>query len=58
MFEVMGLIIQGFVYLWIAIIATIPNVFMGGLTVCILATVLTYFMRKPFVVEHHESEGA
>ncbi len=46
MFEILGVIIEGFIYLWILIIATIPNAFMGGLTLCIGATVLTYFMKK------------
>ncbi len=46
MFEFLGIIIQGFVYLWIFIIAAIPNIFMAGLTICITATVLTYFIRK------------
>lgn len=46
MFEVLGLIMKGFIYLWILIIASIPNAFMGGLTLCIAATVLTYFMKR------------
>ena len=46
MFEAFGLLMKGFVYLWILIIASIPNAFMGGLTFCIVATVLTYFMRR------------
>ena len=46
MFDAFGLIMKGFIYLWITIIATIPNAFMGGLTLCIAATVLTYFMRR------------
>lgn len=46
MFELFGLLIKGFIYVWITIIAVIPNAFMGGLTLCIVATVLTYFIKK------------
>jgi hypothetical protein len=46
MFEALGLIMEGFIYLWILIIALIPNAFMGALTLCVAATVLTYFMRR------------
>jgi hypothetical protein len=46
MFYALGLIMKGFIYIWILIIASVPNIFMGGLTICILATVLTYFMRR------------
>jgi hypothetical protein len=46
MFEAIGLLMQGFIYVWILIIATVPNAFMGGLTLAIAATVLTYFMRR------------
>ena len=46
MFEFLGFIFKGFIYLWMTIIASIPNIFMGGLTLCILATVLTYFMKR------------
>lgn len=46
MFEFMGYIFKGFIYVWMTIIASIPNIFMGGLTICILATVLTYFIKK------------
>jgi hypothetical protein len=46
MFEALGLIMKGFVYLWILVIASVPNIFMGGLTICVAATVLTYFMRR------------
>ena len=46
MFEALGVIMKGFIYVWMAIIATIPNAFMSGLTLCIAATVLTYFMRR------------
>ncbi|MBI3994128.1 MAG: hypothetical protein HY342_12710 [Candidatus Lambdaproteobacteria bacterium] len=45
MFELLGYVIQGFIYVWIAIIASIPNFFMGGLTICIVATLLTYILR-------------
>jgi hypothetical protein len=44
--EILGVIIQGFIYIWIGIIAFIPNFFMGGLTICILGTLLTYLERK------------
>ena len=46
MFEILGVIIEGFLYVWILIIATVPNAFMGGLTLCVAATVLTYFTKK------------
>ena len=46
MFEAFGLIMKGFIYLWISIIASVPNAFMGGLTICVVATVLTYLMRR------------
>ena len=46
MFEFFGYIMQAFIYVWISIIAVLPNAFMGGLTLCIAATVLTYFMRR------------
>ena len=42
MFEV---IIEGFIYVWIFIIAMIPNIMLGGLTICIAGTVLTYFEK-------------
>ena len=44
--EAFGLLIQGFIYLWIAIIAFIPNFFMGGLTICVIATLITYLERR------------
>ena len=46
LFDLVGLIFQGFVIVWILIIAMIPNIFMGGLTFSILATVLTYFKKR------------
>ena len=46
MFDALGLVMEGFIYIWISIIAAVPNIFMGGLTICIAATVLTYFMRR------------
>lgn len=46
MFEFLGVIIKGFLYLWMTIIASVPNAFMGGLTICIVATALTYFMKR------------
>jgi hypothetical protein len=46
MFDALGLIMKGFIYVWILIIGAVPNVFMGGLTICIVATLLTYFMRR------------
>jgi hypothetical protein len=45
MFEAFGYLMKAFIYLWMVIIATVPNVFMGGLTICILATLLTYLLR-------------
>lgn len=44
--EFMGVLLELFVYVWIGIIAFIPNFFMGGLTVCILGTLLTYLERR------------
>lgn len=46
MFELFGYLIKGFILVWISIIASVPNAFMGGLTLCVAATVLTYFIRK------------
>jgi len=46
MFDILGVIIEGFIYFWILIIATVPNAFMGGLTLCVGATVVTYFIKK------------
>lgn len=46
MFEFFGYLFTGFILVWIFIIASIPNMFMGGLTICIAATVLTYFTKK------------
>ena len=46
MFEFIGFLVKGFIFLWMTIIGSIPNIFMGGLTLCIVATVLTYFIKK------------
>ena len=46
MFDIFGYLIKGFVLFWISIIATIPNAFMGGLTICVAATAITYFYKK------------
>jgi len=46
MFEFLGVIIEGFLYLWMFIIASVPNLFMGSLTLCVAATVVTYFIKK------------
>jgi len=45
MFEAFGYLMKAFIYLWMTIIAAVPNIFMGGLTICIMATVLTYILR-------------
>lgn len=45
MFDALGYVMKAFIYLWMTIIATVPNAFMGGLTICIGATVLTYFLK-------------
>lgn len=45
MFEIIGFIVHAFIYVWIGIIAIIPNAFMGGLTMCIAAMALTYILR-------------
>ena len=46
MFDAFGYLIKGFILIWISIIGSIPNMFMGGLTICVVATVLTYFYKK------------
>ena len=46
MFDALGYVMQAFIFLLITIIGAIPNAFMGGLTICILATALTYFTKK------------
>lgn len=46
MFDVFGVVIEIFIWIWIAIIAIIPNAFMGGLTNCIVATVITYVEKR------------
>ena len=46
MFEIFGYLIKAFLFGWMTIIASIPNIFMGGLTLCVVATVITYFMRR------------
>ncbi|MBI4083569.1 MAG: hypothetical protein HY423_13265 [Candidatus Lambdaproteobacteria bacterium] len=46
MFDLLGWVVQGLIYLWIGIIAIIPNAFMGGLTIGIVATVLTYLEKR------------
>lgn len=45
MFEAMGYLMKAFIFLWMTIIATVPQIFMGGLTICIVATVLTYVLK-------------
>ena len=46
MFEALGLIMEGFIYVWIVIIGAMPGIFLGGLTFCLVATALTYFVRN------------
>lgn len=46
MFHFLGYLMYGFIYCWMVIIATVPNVFMSILTTCILATLITYFIRR------------
>ncbi|MDH4224125.1 MAG: hypothetical protein OEW12_00575 [Deltaproteobacteria bacterium] len=41
-FEVIFL---GFAYMWMTIIASVPNIFMGMLSLAISATALTYFLK-------------
>ena len=43
----MDIVIEGFLYLWILIIAAIPGVFMTGLTFCIVSTLSTYLEKRP-----------
>ncbi len=45
MFEAMGYLMKAFIFLWMTIIGAVPNIFMGGLTICIGATLLTYFLK-------------
>jgi MFS superfamily sulfate permease-like transporter len=42
----METLITVFIYVWISVIAFIPNAFMGGLTICVVATLITYFERS------------
>ncbi|MCH8883376.1 MAG: hypothetical protein IIA41_07755 [SAR324 cluster bacterium] len=42
----MEFIIEGFIYVWIAIIAIIPGFMMTGLTMCILGTAITYLEKR------------
>ena len=42
----MEYIIEGFIYVWIGIIAFIPNFFMGGLTICVVGTLMTYLEKR------------
>jgi hypothetical protein len=46
MFDVLGYLMYAFIFVWMTIIATVPQVFMGGLTICIAATALTYFLKN------------
>ena len=43
MFEI---IIEVFIYIWIVIIAAVPSMFMGWLTICIFATLYTYLEKR------------
>src|SRR5262245_59625475 len=45
MFEAFGYLMKAFIFLWMSIIATVPQIFMGGLTICVVATVLTYVLK-------------
>ena len=45
MFEAFGYLMKAFIFLWMTIIATVPQIFMGGLTICVVATVLTYVLK-------------
>lgn len=46
MFDLFGYLIKGFVLFWLTIIGSVPQMFMGALTLCVVATVLTYFLKK------------
>ena len=46
MFDFLGFVLEVFVWAWIVIIATIPGIFMNGLAICVVATAMTYFIRK------------
>jgi hypothetical protein len=47
MFEAFGYLMKAFIFLWMTIIATVPQILMGGLTICAVATVLTYVLKDP-----------
>ena len=42
----MEFLIEGFIYIWILIIAMAPNVVMGGLAIAVVATVWTYLEKQ------------
>ncbi len=42
----MEFIIEGFIYIWIGIIAIIPGFMMGGLSLCIGGTLITYLEKR------------
>ena len=46
MFDALGIIMKGFIYIWMMIIGAIPNAFMAGLTLGVVATVITYFIKR------------
>ncbi len=46
MFELFGLLFKLFIYTWIGIIAVIPQIIMGGLFLCLGATLLTYLPKN------------
>lgn len=43
MFDSLSILFHSFVYLWIAVIAVVPAIFMGGLKLCVIAMGMTYF---------------
>jgi hypothetical protein len=45
-FEAFGYLMKAWVFLWMTIIGTVPNLFMGGLTICIIGTALTYLGKR------------
>lgn len=46
MFDFLGYLMYGFIYTWMLIIGTVPQIFMGGLTICIVATALSYVLKN------------
>lgn len=57
MFDIMGVVIEAFIWFWIVIIAIIPNAFMGGLTACVKAMGFTYSKKYTPISASLEEEA-